>query len=112
MDKNTRLIAIVSICLIGLCIVLAATIIAINAGNDDHLNAINKTLVGMNITYHSFAGKPMNYTVVAGDIGSVDRAEFNGQPAWEVRVGQGLAWDITMDASGKQILNVKQLFQT
>jgi hypothetical protein len=54
----------------------------------------------------------MNYTIGAEDIVSVDKAEYNGQPAWKVRVGQGMAWDLTMDAEGKQILDTKQLFYT
>jgi hypothetical protein len=115
MSKNTQFIIILGICLLGLCAILGTAIITGSPGvpgNDDHINAINKTLVGMNITYYNFAGKPMNYTISPDDIGSVEKIEYNGQPAWKVHVGQGLAWDITMDAGGKQILDTKQLFQT
>ncbi len=112
MSKNTQFIIILGTCLLCLCAVLGAAVLTGGQANDDHLNAINQTLVGTNITYYSFAGKPLNYTVIPDDIGSVEKIEYNGQPAWKVHVGQGLAWDITLDAGGKQILDTKQLFQT
>jgi hypothetical protein len=108
LSKNTRLIALAGICL--LCI-LAIAILKGN-GSGDVREAINERLVGTNLTYYSIAGVPMNYTIGAEDIVSVDKAEYNGQPAWKVRVGQGMAWDLTMDAEGKQILDTKQLFYT
>lgn len=75
-------------------------------------NNINKTLVGMNLTYSSIAGKPMNYTITANDIKDIQRTMYNGKPAWKVRVGKGLAWDLIMDNSGQKILETDQLFQT
>lgn len=110
MTKNTRLIALAGICL---ACILAIAIIKGN-GNDsvDSLKAINERLIGTNLTYYSIAGVPMNYTIGAGDIMSVEKAEYKGQPAWKVRVGQGIAWDLTMDAEGKQILDTKRLFVT
>ncbi len=74
--------------------------------------AINDTLIGTNLTYSNIAGQPMNYTIGADDIKSVEKTTYNGQPAWKVRVGEGLAWDLTMDAEGKNILDTKQLFIT
>ncbi len=112
MSKNTQFIIILGICLLCLCAILGTAVLTGSQVNDDHLNAINKTLVGMNITYYSFAGKPINYTVSPLDIDSIEKTEYNGQPAWLVHVRQGLAWDITLDADGKQILDTRQLFQT
>ncbi len=110
MSKNTRLIALAGICLA--CILVIAIIKGSGNESGDIRKAINDRLVGTNLTYSSIAGKPMNYTIGADDIVSVEKAEYNGQPAWKVRVGQGVAWDLTMDAEGKQILDTKQLFYT
>jgi hypothetical protein len=76
------------------------------------LNAINEALVGMNLTYYNIAGMPMNYTISPQDIRSVEKAEYDGQPAWKVRVGSGMEWDLTLDAECKQVLDIKQLFYT
>ena len=108
MDKTTRLIALAGICLA--CILAVAAIRG--SGSGDIRNAINTSLVGTNLTYYSIAGVPMNYTVGADDITGVEKAEYNGRPAWKVHVGQGMAWELTMDAEGKQILDTKQLFYT
>lgn len=110
MSKNTRLIALAGICLA--CILAIAIIKGSGNESGDSLKAINMTLIGTNLTYYSIAGKPMNYTIGAVDIMSVEKAEYDGRPAWKVRVGQGMAWDLTMDAEGKQILDTKQLFYT
>jgi hypothetical protein len=75
-------------------------------------DSINRTLVGTNLTYYSIAGKPMNYTITADSIKSINRTIYKNKPAWKVRVGEGMAWDLTMDASGTTILDTKQLFQT
>ncbi len=107
MDKSMRLVAIFGLCL---AVILAVAIIK-GYGNDAR-NTINESLVGANLTYYSIAGKPMNYTIGADDIRGIEKVEYNGRPAWKVRVGEGLAWDLTMDAEGKQILDTKQLFVT
>jgi hypothetical protein len=73
---------------------------------------INKTLVGMNLTYSNIAGKPMNYTITQNDIRSVQKYAYQGKPAWKVRVGEGLAWDLIMDVNGAKILKTDQLFRT
>ncbi len=73
---------------------------------------INKTLVGMNLTYSNIAGKPMNYTITADSIKSVERFPYKGRLAWKVRVGEGLAWDLIMDEAGTKILKTEQLFRT
>lgn len=73
---------------------------------------IKDTLAGTNLTYYSIAGKPMNYTISESDIGNIEPTTWGGNDAWKVHVGQGLAWNLTMDASGKEILNVDQLFRT
>ncbi len=111
MTKSTTFIALAALCLVALIAVLAAAIITSQPA-DDHMSNIEKTLIGMNLTYYSIAGQPLDYTIGAGDIQSVEKAEYNGQAAWEVRVGQGLQWDLTMDQSGKRILDTKQLFVT
>jgi hypothetical protein len=109
LGKNTRLIALAGVCL--LCILAIAVL---NGGSDsgDIRKAISERLVGTNLTYYSIAGEPMNYTIGADDIVSIEKAEYDGQPAWKVRVGRGLSWDLTMDAEGKQVLDTKQLFVT
>jgi len=66
------------------------------------MSNIENTLVGMNLTYYSIAGQPLNYTIGAGDIQSVEKAEYNGQAAWKVRVGQGMQWDLTMTRAAKR----------
>jgi hypothetical protein len=73
---------------------------------------IEDTLVGTNLTYYSIAGQPMNYTIGPDDIMSIEPTTYERKDAWKVRVGQSLAWDLTMDASGTQILYVDQLFRT
>ncbi|WP_325381172.1 hypothetical protein [Methanocella sp.] len=73
---------------------------------------INKTLIGTNLTYTSIAGKPMNYTITADSIKSVQPFAYNGERAWKVRVGEGMAWDLIMDSTGTKILKTDQLFQT
>lgn len=73
---------------------------------------INKTLIGKNLTYTSIAGKPMNYTIKASDIKSVQPFAYEGDSAWKVRVGEGLSWDLIMDETGTKILKTNQLFQT
>lgn len=109
MSKTTRLVALAGLCLI--CILVVAVL---NGSGDsaDVKKAINDRLVGTNLTYYSIAGVPMNYTIGADDIKSVEKTTYDGQPAWKVRVGEGLSWDLTMDAEGKQILDTKQLFVT
>jgi hypothetical protein len=81
-----------------------------NAG--DARSTITDTLAGTSLTYYSIAGQPMNYTIGPDDIGSIERTAYEGKDAWKVRVGQSLAWDLTMDASGTEILYVDQLFRT
>jgi hypothetical protein len=73
---------------------------------------ISNTLVGKNLTYYSIAGKPMNYTITADSIKSTEPFPYKGKPAWKVRIGEGLAWDLIMDVSGTKILKTNQLFQT
>ncbi len=73
---------------------------------------INTTLIGKNLTYTSIAGKPLNYTITADSIKSVQPFAYKGERAWKVRVGEGLAWDLIMDTAGTKILKTDQLFQT
>jgi hypothetical protein len=73
---------------------------------------ISSTLVGKNLTYYSIAGKPMNYTITSDSVKSIEPYPYKGKPAWKVRIGEGLAWDLIMDASGTKILKTDQLFQT
>ena len=82
------------------------------ASSEDHQKAITTTLVGHNLTYYSIAGKPLNYTIGPGDIRQIEQTSYNGSPAWSVHVGQGLAWDLTLDETGTHILDIRQLFQT
>ena len=73
---------------------------------------IYKTLVGRNLTYTSIAGKPMNYTITKDSIKSIDQTVYKNKLAWKVRVGDSMAWDLTMDVTGTKILDSKQLFNT
>ena len=73
---------------------------------------ISMALVGKNLTYYSIAGKPMNYTITADSIKGINRTVYKNKLAWKVRVGEGMAWDIIMDRTGKKILKTEQLFQT
>jgi PBP1b-binding outer membrane lipoprotein LpoB len=78
----------------------------------DVRDKIKDTLVGTNLTYYSIAGQPMNYTIGPQDIGNIEPTTYKGKDAWKVRVGESLAWDLTMDANGTEILAMDQLFQT
>jgi hypothetical protein len=91
---------------------LAAGYVSSKSNAGDVRSTIKDTLAGTNLTYYSIAGKPMNYTIGQDDIRSVDPTTYEGKDAWKVRVGEGLAWDLTMDANGTEILYVDQLFRT
>lgn len=114
MKKQYRFIAVAGVALLALCALLAAAVAwdGENSAGDPSLNAINQTLIGTNITYYGIAGKPMNFTIGPGDIQSIEKIEYKNDSAWQVRVGQGLSWDLILDADGKQILETKQLFVT
>jgi hypothetical protein len=91
---------------------LTAGCISSKSTAGDVRSTVKDTLVGTNLTYYSIAGRPMNYTIGPDDIVSVAATTYEGKDAWKVRVGQSLAWDLTMDANGREILYVDQLFQT
>lgn len=91
---------------------LAAGCISSKNSAGDVRSTVKDTLVGTNLTYYSIAGRPMNYTIGPDDIVSVEATTYEGKDAWKVRVGQSLAWDLTMDADGREILYVDQLFRT
>jgi hypothetical protein len=99
-----------------IAVILAAALlsgcVSANGNAGDVKSTIKDTLVGTNLTYYSIAGKPLNYTIGQEDIGNVEPTTYDGKDAWKVRVGQGLAWNLTMDANGTVILHVDQLFQT
>ena len=102
---------------IALAVLIVAALLAAvyfsSKGSAGNVSAtIKDTLVGTNLTYYSIAGKPMNYTISESDIGSIEPVTYEGRDAWKVHVGQGLAWDLTMDATGKEILYIDQLFRT
>jgi hypothetical protein len=103
-----------SVLIIGLLTMamLTAGCISSKSSAADAKSTITDMLAGTNLTYYSIAGQPMNYTISRDDIGTVEPTTYEGKDAWKVRVGQGLAWDLTMDASGKEILYVDQLFRT
>ncbi len=102
---------IVVVCLVAIVLLMAAFVTTRN-GDDDINETIEKTLVSTNLTYYSIAGKPLNYTIGTNDIVSIEPTTYEGSEAWKVRVGQGLSWDLTMDANGTKVLHVNQLFQT
>jgi hypothetical protein len=105
---------------IGYIILVALAVVVISAagfmalsGSDKYPGqAIEKTLVGTNLTYYSIAGQPMNYTITHDDIVSIEPTTFEGKNAWKVRVGQSLSWNLTMSADGTQVLDSEQLFRT
>ena len=106
--------SVVFVSIAGLLVVVLASALCISAlGNRaDPRASINRTLIGKNLTYYSIAGTPMNYTITPEDIVSIGPTTYDGRSAWKVRVGQGLAWDLTMDASGTKVLQAEQLFRT
>lgn len=75
------------------------------------MDHIKNALIGTNLTYTNIAGKPMNYTITADSIKSIKPTAYKNKTAWKVRVGEGMAWDLIVDSSGK-ILETKQLFYT
>jgi ABC-type Na+ efflux pump permease subunit len=96
-----------------LVIVIAAVgYMSFSGNHKDARAAIEKTLVGTNLTYYSIAGKPMNYTITQDDIVSVEPITYKGKDAWKVLVGQSLTWNLTMSADGTQVLDSEQLFRT
>jgi hypothetical protein len=115
MKKDVPFVLILGVSLLAFCILLIAAMADdsnMSAPSGDHQKAISTTLVGYNITYYSIAGKPLNYTIGPGDIQSITQTSYGDSPAWQVRIGQGLAWDITMSDDGTRILDVRQLFVT
>jgi hypothetical protein len=91
---------------------LTAGCVSTRGSAGDARAKIKDTLIGTNLTYYSIAGQPMNYTIGPQDIGNIEPTTYEGRDAWKVRVGESLAWDLTMDANGTEILSVDQLFQT
>lgn len=89
-----------------------AALVPPGSANRQARDNINKTLIGKNITYTSIAGKPLNYTITADSIKSIEGTIYKNEPAWKVRVGEGLAWDLILDAPGKNVLDTRQLFAT
>ena len=102
MKKGTLFMIVLGSISLVLCVLLIAAIVdgSSMASSEDHQKAITTTLVGHNLTYYSIAGKPLNYTIGPGDIQQIEQSSYHGSPAWDVHVGQGLAWDITMDEYG------------
>ncbi len=102
------------IVLAALLVIIIVTIgyMSLSDSHKDARVAIEKTLVGTNLTYYSIAGKPMNYTITQDDILGVEPAIYKGKDAWKVRVGQSLSWNLTMSADGTQVLDSEQLFRT
>ena len=102
------------IVIVGLLVaaMLATGCVSSKSNAADARSTIRDTLVGTNLTYYNFAGRPMNFTIGENDIGNAVPTTFEGKDAWKVRVGQGMTWDLTMDANGTEILRVDQLFQT
>ena len=73
---------------------------------------IKERLIGEKITYYSIAGQPLNFTISAKDIISIEKVEIKGEILWKARVGDGLAWDIYLGKDGKNIVKKEQLFLT
>lgn len=73
---------------------------------------IKERLIGEKITYYNIAGQPLNFTISAEDISSIEKTEIKDEILWKVRVGQDLAWDIYLDKDGKNIVKKEQLFVT
>lgn len=104
----------------GLIVVAAATVLvfavagymAFGGGDKDPRPAIEKTLVGTQLTYSNIAGQPMNYTITQDDIIDIQPTTYKGTDAWKVRIGESLSWDLTMSADGTRVLETEQLFRT
>jgi len=95
-----------------IAVIASAGYMAFSGGDKNVRPAIEKTLVGTNLTYYSIAGQPMNYTIMQDDILSIEPTTYKGNDAWIVRVGKSLSWNLTMNADGTQVLDSEQLFRT
>ena len=73
---------------------------------------IKERLVGEKIAYYNIAGQPINFTISANDIKSIEKIEIKGEVFWRVRVGGDLMWDMYLDKDGKKIVRKEQLFVT
>lgn len=107
--KNISRVIIAGLLMLAL---LTAGCVSTRGNAGDIRATIKDTLTGTNLTYYSFAGQPMNYTIGPRDIMNIEPTTYDGKDAWKVRVGESLAWDLTMDVNGTKILYVDQLFRT
>ena len=73
---------------------------------------IKENLIGNNISYYGIAGQPVNFTISADDIKSIEKVEIKGELFWKVEIGKDLIWNIYMDKDGKNIVKKEQLFVT
>ncbi|MFA4956989.1 MAG: hypothetical protein WC556_08480 [Candidatus Methanoperedens sp.] len=84
----------------------------INTSDDLIKEKIRSDLIGTEIVYYSIAGKPITYNITEKDIKSIKKATLNGNTAWKVRIGEGLAWDYYYEEQGNEIIKKEQLFAT
>jgi len=72
---------------------------------------ITKTLVGQLLSYSDgTSGYPLEYQVEPSDIGNITGTQYDGQNAWDARVGQdGMYWDVILDSTGNTILAENQV---
>jgi hypothetical protein len=72
---------------------------------------ITKTLVGQLLSYSDGTSSfPLEYQVESSDIGNITGTQYDGQNAWDVRVGQnGMYWDVILDSTGNTILAENQV---
>jgi hypothetical protein len=52
---------------------------------------IKENLIGMNLTYSTIAGEPINFTITAEDIKSIEKTTLDNKAAWKVNIGESLA---------------------
>ena len=72
---------------------------------------IKERLVGEKIIYYNIAGQPINFTISAEDITSIEKIQTKEGVFWKARVGKELMWDLYLDKNG-EIVKKEQLFVT
>ena len=73
---------------------------------------IRNNLIGEKVTYYNIAGQPINFTISAEDVKSIEKTETKEGIFWKVRVGKDLMWDFYFDKDAKKIVKKEQLFVT
>ena len=96
--------------LLGFLIII--TVLGCVAEGKNTEQNIKERLIGEKIIYYDIAGRPVNYTISAADVQSIEKVEIKNELLWKVKVGNGLMWEIYLDRDGQNIVKKEQLFMT